>query len=371
MITPTRLAAAVALLAGLLLAPPASAGPTRQQRAHARANLTQIVEQVDRTTAHRYGARDDRGAPLGGLKVVQVGDRYVGVYHAPARGRFNVYVATSKDLIAWTRQTMLDEDASQPTIAALPGGSVLVAYEKTTLLDLLPRPALPDGLGSSLDILDSPLSRIRLRFRYYRSVDLLLAGQHSRQFTARRTLSPTAEGTPSITNTTLRGGLISRSRIEVGMHYFADLDHDGRPDLDRQATAVLTDFDRWEARPRPDLDADFLQLKTFHRSFTGPPRGSLGDRDQIILDGVRLELQEAQYIPGDYSSWRTFVVDPRSRVPRPLEIVTDGGSRSFGNPTVTALTSPAGRPALLVTMYVFSEGAASSEAGPLVYYVDR
>jgi hypothetical protein len=369
-IATTRLVASVASLAALLLAPPASASPTRQQRALARADLEQIVEQVDRTTAHRYGARDDRGAPLGGLKVVQVGNRYIGVYHAPARGRFNVYVATSKDLIAWTRRTTIDDDASQPTIAALPGGSV-VAYEKTTLLDVLSRLPLPDGLGSSLDIFDSPLNRIRLRFRYYRSVDLLLDGQHSRQFTARRTLSPTAEGTPSITNATLRRGLISRSRIEVGMHYFADVDHDGRPDLDRQATAVLTNFDRWDARPRPDLDVDFLRLKAFHRGFAGPPRGSIGDRDQIILDGVRLDLQEAQYVPGDYSSWRTFVVDPRSRVPRPLEIVTDGASRSFGNPTATALRSPAGKPAVLVTMYVFSEGAANSEAGPLVYYVER
>ena len=37
----------------------------------------------------------------------------------------------------------------------------------------------------------------------------------------------------------------------------------------------------------------FLQLKSLHRGFTAPPAGSIGDRDQIVLDGVRLELQEA------------------------------------------------------------------------------
>ena len=358
----------LALLATLGLAEAASAGPSRTQRINSRVSLARIVEDVDHTTAHRYGARDDRGAPLEGLKVVQVGDRYVGVYHAPGRGRFNVHVATSTDLIEWKRRATLDQDASQPTISVQPGGSIIVAYEKTTLLDHLLRPVLPDDV---LEVIDGPLNRIRLRFRFYRSVDALLANQFSRQFTARRVLSPTAEGTPSITNATLRGGLISRSRIEVGMHYFADIDGDGKPDLDRLATGVLTDFNTWEEHAQPDLDADLLKATSLHEGFAAPPRGSLGDRDQIIFDGVRLELQEAQYVPGDYSSWRVFLIDPRYRVPRPLQITTDGDSRAFGNPTATALTAPSGRPAIFMTMYVFAEGAARSEAGPLIYYVER
>ncbi len=361
----------VAVLLALATADAAAAGPTRQQRLTSRVSLAKIVENLDATSAHRYGARDDRGAPLEGLKVVQAGDRYVGVYHAPGGGRFNVHVATSRDLIEWTRRKTLDEDASQPTISVQPGGSIIVAYEKTTLLDLLTRPALPEALAGPLDILDDPLNRIRVRFRFYRSADALLDNQFSRQFTAPRSLSPTAEGTPSITKAILRRGLISRSRIDVGLHYFADIDRDGVPDLDRLATAVLTDFDRWEVRAQPTFDNDLLKLKRFHEGFSAPPRGSIGDRDQVIFDGVRLELQEAQYVPGDYSSWRLFLIDPRKRVPRPLEISTGGSSRSFGNPTATALTAPSGRPAILVTMYVFSEGAARSEAGPLIFYVER
>jgi len=361
----------LAVLLALAIAQTADAGPTQQQRAISRFSLAKIVENLGRTTAHRYGARDDRGAPLEGLKVAQVGDRYVGVYHAPGGGRFNVHVATSKDLIEWTRRKTLDEDASQPTISVQSGGSLIVAYEKTTLLDLLPRPALPERLAGPLDILDDPLNRIRVRFRFYRSIDALLDNQFSRQFTAPRALSRTAEGTPSITKAILRRGLISRSRIEVGLHYFADVDGNGTPDLDRLATAVLTDFNTWEVRAQPELDDDLLKLKSFHKGFSAPPRGSIGDRDQIIFDGVRLELQEAQYIPGDYSSWRLFLIDPRERVPRPLEIDTGGDSRSFGNPTATALTAPSGKPAILVTMYVFAEGAARSEAGPLLFYVER
>ena len=48
-----------------------------------------------------------------------------------------------------------------------------------------------------------------------------------------------------------------------------------------------------------------------------------------------LELQEAQYAAGDMGSWRPFVVDPRTGSARPLQLRTDGGSRSFGNPTAT------------------------------------
>ncbi|HEV2776474.1 MAG TPA: sialidase family protein [Solirubrobacteraceae bacterium] len=355
----------------LLYAPPASAGPSKAQRADSRETLKRIVENVGRTTAHRYGARDDRGAPLEGLKVVQVGSQYVGAYHAPGGGRFNVHLATSRDLIRWTRRTTLDEDASQPTIAVLPNGAVLVAYEKTTVLDVLPRAPLPPALAGPSDIIDGPLNRIRVRFRYYRNVDALLDGQHSSQFTAPRSLSPTAEGTPSITRVLLRNGLISQSRIEVGLHYFADLDRNGTPDVDRLATATLTNFNTWQARPERELDADLLRLRSFHEGFSAPPRGSIGDRDQIVVNGVRLELQEAQYIPNDYSSWRLFLIDPRNRVPRPLEVATTDTSRSFGNPTATALTAPSGRPAILITMYVFAEGAAPHEAGPLVFYVER
>jgi hypothetical protein len=362
----TTLAPLTALLA-LAVAGPAFAAPTRAQRAQSEDSLASIVEHVDRTSAHRYGAKDDRGAPLEGLKVVQVDDRNIGIYHAPGGGRFNVHVATSDDLISWTRRVTIDEDASQPTIAVMPGGSLLVAYEKTTLADLLPRPPAPAQLlPNPFKIIDDVFNRIRLRFRYYRNADDLLHDDFARQFTAPRLLSPTAEGTPSITNARLRGGLISRSRIEVGLHYFANAV--GQPHVDRRATGVLTNFRSWKERARPDLDKTILGANARHDGYSMSPAGSIGDRDQIIFNGVRLELQEAQYLPNVFDSWRTFLVDPRGSAPRPLQIVTGGGSRSFGNPNITELTSPRGRRAVFVSIYVFSEGAATGEAGPLIYY---
>ena len=43
-----------------------------------------------------------------------------------------------------------------------------------------------------------------------------------------------------------------------------------------------------------------------HSEFTQAPRGNIGDRDQIVFDGVRLDLQEAQYVAGDYSTGGRF-----------------------------------------------------------------
>ena len=155
------------------------------------------------------------------------------------------------------------------------------------------------------------------------------------------------------------------------MHYFADLDGNGTSDADRQATAVLTNFTTWTPRAAPELDDALMRAPFRHADFAQAPRGNIGDRDQIVFDGVRLDLQEAQYTSGDYSSWRPFLIDPRGGVPRPLQIVTHGGSKSFGNPTATALKAPNGRDAVLVTVYVFSEGAAPNEIGPLIYYRER
>ncbi len=362
-----------ALTASLLAAPLAQAGPSTRQRSLAREALASIVERVDKTTASRYRAKDDRGALLDGLKVIQVDGTNLGVYHAPTSdGRFNVYVATSNDLITWTRRATIDAGASQPTITLLPSGGLVVAYEKVSLIELGPLTSLTDVLESVVGpILDRPTDRIRLRFRYYRTVDALLHSQFAREFTAPRRLSPTAEGTPSITNVKIKRGLLSRSRIELGLHYYADLDGNGTSDADRLATGVLTGFSRWQATPAPDQDSSLMNAPFLHSDYTQAPRGNIGDRDQIVLDGVRLELQEAQYVFRDYASWRPFLIDPRGGAPRPLQIVTRGGSKSFGNPTATELEAPSGRRAVLVTVYVFSEGAAPGEIGPLIYYRER
>ena len=100
------------------------------------------------------------------------------MYHSLIGASFRLRLAVSDDLLAWHHEVDLDDGAAQGTIAAFGGGWV-VAYEKR----------LADG--------------IHIRVRSYASEDDLLAGRYDQQFTAPLTLSPSAEGTPSITSVTL------------------------------------------------------------------------------------------------------------------------------------------------------------------------
>jgi hypothetical protein len=362
---PLRAVVALAAACGALAAPAAA-----QQRSDPVAALRSAVEQVPADAAHvRFGARDSAGTPLEGLKVIQTKGRNVGVYHAQSGDRYELYVGTSTDLLHWTKTARLDSDASQGTLAALPDGGYVVAYEWAKPSDLVA------AVGNQHLSLLAPLKgvtaatvdRIRIRFRYYATLDRLLAGQISREFTAPRTLSASAQGTPSIASVALTPDL-SSSRIEVGLHYRADTDGNGYPDDDRQGTAVLTDFSSWRSRTADALNTAFESAKRLHRGYTKAPRGSFGDRDEITFDGAALQLYEVQYRRNDFGSWRLFLRDRRSGVLSAVRVATPGGSTSFGNPTVTELVAPSGRRALMVTMFVFSEGAAGGEAGSLLFY---
>jgi hypothetical protein len=345
------------------------AGPTASR-------LRAAIEDVSCATA-RYAATDSAGATLAGLKVIEAGDGYVGVYHAVNAGRFALYVGSSTDLVHWRRRATLDRDASQGTITSLPDGGFLVAYEWGNTLDLLPLldlspvTALPvDGLRAVLDA----APRIRIRFRYYRSLRRLLAGIPARQFTVPRTLAKTAEGTPSFTTASIARDTpllpLSESTIEIGMHYFADLNGDGFPDADRQATGRLVDFNTWSANDAPTLNASFANLPPAgrHPPYARAPRGNYGDRDLAVLEGEAFQVHEAQYVRNDFGSWRPFLLDVSLQTLAPLFVRTRLGSSSFGNPTVTPLIAPDGQPAVFVSMFVFREGAAPGEAGALVYY---
>jgi hypothetical protein len=51
-----------------------------------------------------------------------------------------------------------------------------------------------------------------------------------------------------------------------------------------------------------------------------------------------------------------------------LRIMTDGGSTAFANPSCTALRAPNGRRAVVVTLFIPSQGAAPGENGELIYF---
>jgi hypothetical protein len=293
--------------------------------------LAALLSNVTGAASCRYGVCDEDGRPLEGLKIHQAGPgRYLGVSHAQEHGRFHVHLSVSRELLEWTAVRRLDEDASQPTLE-------------------------PDGRGGWF--VADELMRSRkgnaLRFLWFSSTEALLEGRPDRRFEPRNTLARrgAAQGTPHLFTIRLEPDL-DRSTIGVGFHYF-----DGTRDL--QAEGELRDFAHWTAAARPDLDALFPRA-----------RGNIGDRDAFPVGDATYVIHEAQGAVGDWGSWRVYLRDPRDQTVVPLSVRTRGGSVSFGNPTVTPIALPNGRPGLVTTLFVFGPGSAPGERGSLVYTLE-
>jgi len=296
------------------------------------ASLARLLGDVRAAGPVRYDARDSAGNRMDTAKVVAgPAGGYLAVYHS---GR-TCHVATSGDLVTWTHRAVVDEPATQPTIAAAPDGGFLTAAE------------FDDGGGG------------RLRVRYWPSVDALLAGRPARQFLAPRTLSACNEGTPSIRRIVFDPD-VDASTIEVGFHYHR------RCRVDRQALGTLAGFARWTAATNPGLDAVVERAAARAGERIG---GNIGGRDHLRYLGADYDLVEAQGREGDFGSWRVYLVDRSSMTARRVEVVTHGGSTAFANPTATCLRDPSGRDAVMVTLFLHMEGAAAGEAGSLLYYL--
>ncbi|MEV6754338.1 hypothetical protein [Streptomyces sp. NPDC051214] len=314
------LAVALALSAALLLAHVAGASSAPASAGTAR--LAALAEDVTDADGHRYDARDHTGRTMDAAQITQAPDgTYLAAYHTLLDdGRFHAAVATSPDLRHWHRRHDFGPGTHQASLADDGHGGYVLAYEK------------------------DPKNHIAVRG--YGDRAALLDGRATRAFDAPRTLSRCAEGTPSIT--AVRG-----DTIELTGHYRADCD------TDRQLRATLTGFRDWHATPDRRLDR---ALRTWGNS------GNFGDRAPVQLDGRRVLLVEGQRWRGDFGSWRTYAYDPASGRADRLTISTHGKSRAFANPSATLLTDPQGRPALLVSLFIPAQGAASGEAGQLVYW---
>ena len=276
----------------------------------------------------RYHATDSAGRTMDTAKVVQesVG-HYLAVYHTmQGDGRFHVAIATSTDLMNWSFAHDFGAGSSQPTIILTSDGGYVMAWEQ------------------------DPNNHIALR--YYANRSALLAGSSSRGFDAPQTLSKCAEGTPNIYSVTLNPD-IAHSTIDIGGHYFANCD------VDRQMRVTLTNFSSWSATTQSQFDNALLYWGV---------KGNIGDRDATTFQGYPYGVIEGQYVKGDFGSWRTFVYDYSTGNADTLAIKTNQGSTAFANPSITTLQTPSGQRAVLVSLFLPSEGAASGEAGPLLYY---
>jgi hypothetical protein len=309
----------------------------KMPQAAAAPELVTLLQEVSAADGLRYGTRDDQGVGMDTAKIVPApsGGGYLAVYHHLIGGAFNVRLATSSDLLNWHYLATLEDDASQPTIAELSDGGFLVAYEKTG------RGAACGGSGSCL------------AFQHYPSKNALLAGAEDRSVTVNRTLSSCNEGTPNIYAATLNPDL-DHSIINVGFHYFKGCD------VDRQAIGTLTNFSSWKTTVDTNLNTLFTNLGTIG--------GNVGDRDALLYQGRPYTLVEGQGRKNDFGTWRPYLFDRTANSLARLQLHTDAGSTSFGNATYTQLTLPGGRRGFVSTQFIFSEGAAPGEAGPLFYY---
>ena len=156
-----------------------------------RDRLAGLLGDVRAASAFRYDAHDSVGNRMDTAKVIpSPAGGYLAVYHSDEV----CHLATSADLMTWTHRVVIDEPATQPTIAGTGDGGLLTAAE------------FNDGHGG------------QLRVRYWPTLDALLAGRPAREFLAPRTLSACNEGTPSIRRIDLDadvGRLQDRARLPL------------------------------------------------------------------------------------------------------------------------------------------------------------
>lgn len=321
--------------------------------------LAGLLSQPGQSGAAHYDTRDDRGTGLDALDIVTAPSPaacdaagipagagtppcYLGVHHVHSNGRFSTQLAASRDLAAWRHVRELDAESSQPSLAVLPDGSMLLAAEHDE------RDPVGNRLGSHIRVLHWPSATALL------TPDL---GPDVTFDAEPRQLSTLNEGTPDVAFVDWAGTLAA-SKIHFGLHWY-----DAAAGVDRAATATLTGL----GGPAPVWSAVRDEATDSTVRAVGVA-GNVGDRDRLLLDGRALTVVEGQRVRNDFGTWSLYVVDPVESAAERVEMVTPGRSASVGNPSVELLALPDGIPGLVATAFVFSEGAGPSEAGELVFW---
>ena len=313
--------------------------------------LAEILGNVDTLSSNqcRYNAKDKQGAGLDTIKIVanpQSG--YLGVCHFPIGGNsseyFQVRLVCSADLLNWAFVRTVELQASQPTIAQAPNGAYIVAFEKHVFIEAK--------------------EERHIGFHYYPNLTCLLTGSEFYEKTANLTISAQLEGTPNINNITITNSTMNAS---IGFHY------NDAYELDNVATGhLIVPLDnpkntmRWNWTTTPLLEYNEKLRKD------GDVKGNIGDRDCGQIFGRNFTLQEGNLYENspqmNWTAWRIFLYDHLTSNFTMLNIKTHRGSTSFGNPTFTFLKSPNGKDCVVITYFLFSEGAESGEAGELIFY---
>lgn len=299
--------------------------------------ITGLFEDVSGADRYRFDAKDNLGVGLDTIKIIEnPNGGYLGVYHHYLSGEYQVRLVTSTNLYTWTFQKTLAANASQPTITyhASSGGFYLV-YEQWMS---------PGSTGAC-----------HLKVAYYSSVGALLTSSPTVIFVVpHSSFNPSnLEGTPNIYSISPDG-----NTLDIGFHFF-----NSKISKDWNARGTLTGFFSGSPVWNSHIEAVYN-----NKLFTEGAGGNLGDRDYGLLYGKEFNVQEGQLVQFDFGSWRSYLYDYENAEFHLLDVKTPKGSTAFGNPTFTVLTLPGGSKGIVVTYFLFSEGAALGEAGQLIFY---
>src|SRR6266702_1057382 len=255
----------------------------------------------------QYGLRDSAGNSMDTMKVIATtsAPAYIAVYHNCTTNPCHMLVASSGDLRTWTYRATLQTDGAQPTVKRLSDGSYLVPYEAQVPTD-------------------------HLVVVWYSSLSHLLAGVTGSRFDVPDSLGA-CQGTPNIYSPVSYTSL-SHSKFHIGFHWSNCAN-------DREGTGTLTNFTTWSASGSTWLDTALDNAGA---------AGQHGDRDAV---------------------WRLYSYGFTENAAVQIPVRTAGGSTAFANPTVTSLTGPGGIRDLVISIFIFSKGAAPGEGGELLYTV--
>lgn len=388
-------------------------------------DVASLLTDVTRATGAVYGLRDDHGRSMDCVRVMRLpqpppppaepppslaapaapaapastaagtpavmaavpAPLFLAVYHSldAATATFDVHAAVSADLLAWTWSSLVAPNADMPYLAAdgstAGTGAVVLLHEQWV------------GANSS--------APCRVAARLFASAWAVARGEAPAAPVALKPQSLSAlEGTP---NAFSFNALLDEVRF--GLHF-----NDPASGRDQVAGGVLSGLAagdaRWQAWPETAYDAAL--------SAEGAT-GNIGSRDCVQLPAaaarcgggggapaLALQLQEANVgapppAPTNWSAWRVFALNraaPLAGGFEQLRVATHGGSTAFGNPGVTLLapavrgvkhagviSASAGAGAggadagvatdaglLLVSYFLFGEGAAHGEAGSLLFF---
>ena len=97
--------------------------------------------------------------------------------------------------------------------------------------------------------------------------------------------------------------------------------------------------------------------------------GKIGDREVFKVGSTVYEVVEAQIGPAGnyYDTWRLFLVNKTTSTAQQLNPLLAGGAKSLGNPTLTFVTLPNGKPALVFTYFIFSVNNGTTPPGGHIY----